>query len=72
VELNIDCNLGIIRELHPGLKNECQVCEGQFTPEVADALSEELDIPKNIMFLGSLTHTQIFSMQDLGGVRIIW
>jgi hypothetical protein len=44
----------------------------QPTPEAVDALSRELDIPHNMMFIGSLTHTQGFSIQDLGGVRIIW
>jgi amino acid transporter len=72
VELNIYRNLGIIRELHPDLKIEYQARKGQFTPEVVDALSRELDIPHNMMFMGSLTHTQTFSIQDLGGVRIIW
>ena len=71
-ELNIHRNLGIIRELHPDLKIEYQARKGLFTPEVVDALSRELDIPHNMMFMGSLTHTQSFSIQDLGGVRIIW
>ncbi len=71
-ELNIYRNLGIIRELHPDLKIEYQARKGEFNPEVVDALSKELDIPKNMMFMGSLTHTQTFSIQDLGGVRIIW
>ena len=71
-ELNIHRNLGIIRELHPDLKIEYQARKGQFNPEVVDALSKELDIPKNMMFMGSLTHAQTFSIQDLGGVRIIW
>ena len=44
----------------------------QPTPEVANALFRELDIPHNMMFMGSLTHTQSFSIQDLGGGRIIW
>jgi hypothetical protein len=44
----------------------------QPTPEVVDPLSRELDVPHNMMFMGSLAHTQSFSIQDLGGVRIIW
>ena len=72
VELNIHRNLNIIRELHPTLKIEYQARKGQFTPEAVDALSWELDVPKNMMFMGSLTHAQTFSIQDLGGVRIIW
>jgi hypothetical protein len=58
--------------LHPELKIEYQARKGLFSPEVVDALSIELDIPHNMMFMGSLTHTQSFSIQDLGGVRIIW
>jgi len=72
VELNIHRNLNIIRELHPNLRIEYQARKGQFTPEAVEALSRELDIPKNMMFMGSLTHAQTFSIQDLGGVRIIW
>jgi hypothetical protein len=34
---------------------------------VADALSLEPDMPHNMMFMGSLTHTRSFSIQDLGG-----
>jgi hypothetical protein len=71
-ELNIHRNLGIIRELYPHLKIEYQARKGDFNPETVDALSKELDVPKNMMFMGSLTHTQPFSVQDLGGVRVIW
>jgi amino acid transporter len=71
-ELNLHRNLGIIRELHPDLKIEYQGRKGQFSPESVDDLARELDIPKNMMFMGSLTHTLPFSIQDLGGVRIIW
>lgn len=71
-ELNIHRNLGIIRELHPHLKIEYQARKGEFKPESVDALSRELDVPKNMMFMGSLTHAQPFSLQDLGGVRVIW
>ncbi|HZK13692.1 MAG TPA: hypothetical protein VFC55_04190 [Desulfobaccales bacterium] len=44
----------------------------QPTPEVVDAWSQKLDVPHNMMLMGSLTHTQSFSIQDLGGVRMIW
>ena len=71
-ELNIHRNLEIIRELHPDLKIEYQARKGEFSPEAVDALSKELDVPKNMMFMGALTHTLPFSLQDLGGVRIIW
>jgi hypothetical protein len=44
----------------------------QPTAAVADALSLEPDMPHNMMFMGSLTHTRSFSIQDPGGGRIIW
>ena len=72
VELNIARNIGIIRELYPHLKIEYQARRGDFNPATVDALSKELDVPKNMMFMGSLTYTQPFSLQDLGGVRVIW
>jgi amino acid transporter len=71
-DLNIHRNIQIIRELHPDLKIEYQARRGEFTPANVDALSKELDVPKNLMFMGALTHTLPFSLQDLGGVRIIW
>jgi hypothetical protein len=51
---------------------EYQARKGLFTPESVEALSKELDVPRNMMFMGSLTHSQSFSLQDLGGVRVIW
>ena len=71
-ELNIHRNLGIIRELYPDLKIEYQARKGDFTPKSVEALSRELDVPQNMMFMGSLTHAQSYSVQDLGGVRMIW
>ena len=53
-------------------KTTAPLAVDQPTPQVVDALSRELDVPNNMMFMGSLTHTQSFSIQDLGGVRIIW
>jgi hypothetical protein len=71
-ELNIHKNLGVIRELFPHMTIEYQARKDQFSPETVDSLSRELDVPKNMMFMGSLTHTLSFSLQDLGGVRVIW
>ena len=71
-DLNIHRNIQILRELHPDLKIRSQARKGEFTPASVEALSKELDVPKNLMFMGALTHTLPFSLQDLGGVRIIW
>jgi amino acid transporter len=71
-ELRLHRSLGVIRELYPHLTIECMGRKGEFSPESVDALSKELDVPKNMMFMGSLTHALPFSLQDLGGVRVIW
>jgi amino acid transporter len=71
-DLNIHKNLQIIRELYPEMKIEYQARKGKFDPESVYALSLELDVPRNLMFMGSLTQTLPFSVQDLGGVRMIW
>ena len=43
----------------------------QPTPEVVDTRSRELDVPHNMMFMGSLTHTRAFPFKTWRG-RIIW
>ena len=48
-------------------KTTAPLAVDQPTPEFVDALSRELDIPHNMMFMGSLTYAQSFSIQDLGG-----
>ena len=71
-ELRLHKNLGIIRELFPHMTIEYMARKGDFSPESVEALSKELDVPRNMMFTGSLTHALPFSLQDLGGVRVIW
>jgi amino acid transporter len=71
-DLRLYRNLGIIRELYPHMTIEYMARKAPFSPETVDTLSRELEVPKNMMFMGSLTHTQDFSLQDLGGVRVIW
>ena len=71
-DLRLHKNIGVIRELFPHMTVEYMARKAPFTPQTVDALSKELDVPKNMMFMGSLTHTQDFSLQDLGGVRVIW
>jgi hypothetical protein len=71
-DLRLHKNLGIIGELFPHVTIECMACRGAFSPESLDGSSKELEVPKNLMFMGSLTHTQDCSLQDLGGVGVIW
>jgi hypothetical protein len=71
-DLRLHRNIGIIRELFPHMTIEYMARKNAFSPETVEGLSRELEIPKNMMFMGSLTHTLDFSLQDLGGVRVIW
>ncbi len=71
VEAKVQENLEVLRELYPDMKIEYQARQGQFNPQTVAALSQELKVPKNMMFMGSLTGRLPFSFQDLGGVRII-
>lgn len=71
-DLRLYRNIGIIRELFPHMIIEYMARKAPFNPETVHALSRELEVPNNMMFMGSLTHTQDFSLQELGGVRVIW
>lgn len=72
IEEKLQKNLEVIRELYPYMKIEYQARQGKFYPETVEGLSRELDVPKNMMFMGSLTEKQTFSVMDLGGVRVIF
>ena len=71
-DLRLHRNIGIMRELFPHMTIEYMARKALFNPETVHALSKELEVPNNMMFMGSLTHSQDFSLQDLGGVRVIW
>jgi amino acid transporter len=45
--------------------------EGQFGPELIDMLSEQWNIPKNFMFIGSPGNRFPYQISELGGVRLI-
>jgi amino acid transporter len=72
VDESVQKNLSAIREIYPHIRISYQGRQASFSPESVDALSRELRVPKNMMFMGSLTEKQDFSVQDLGGVRVIF
>jgi hypothetical protein len=72
IEEQLQKNLNAIRELFPNMKIEYQARQEKFSPKTVDDLSKEIGVPNNMMFMGSLTEKQIFSVQELGGVRIIF
>jgi hypothetical protein len=65
-------SLKSIGEIFPMLKLELNVREGKFGPEIIDEVSEEFDVAKNNIFIGAPEEKHAFSIQDLGGVRVIF
>jgi len=65
-------SLKILGELFPEIKIEYYPHQGQFGPEMVEALSQELKVPKNYMFIGAPEAKHKFSLEDLGGVRVIF
>ena len=64
--------LKTIGEIFPMLKFELVVREGRFGPEIIDAVSKEFEVAKNNIFIGAPEEKHSFSVQDLGGVRVIF
>jgi amino acid transporter len=65
-------SLEVLGELHPDLKIDFLSREGQFGPKTVDALSKELQVPHNDIFIGAPEEKHRFSVEDLGGVRVIF
>jgi amino acid transporter len=58
-------------EAYPEIDIEFVVVEGKFGPELIQQLSEEWDIPTNLMFIGSHGGRFEYDQAKLGGVRLI-
>lgn len=56
---------------YPDIRIEFIQIKGVFGPEIIDRLSNEWNIPKNFMFIGSPGDHFPHSLSDLGGVRLI-
>jgi amino acid transporter len=59
-------------EIFPMLKVQLVVKKGKFGPEIIDAVSKEFNVPVNNIFIGAPEEKHTFSIQDLGGVRVIF
>jgi hypothetical protein len=71
-EASVKQSIGVIQEIFPELKVELSVRQGRFGPEVIDAVSREFGVQKNNIFIGAPEEKHDFSIQDLGGVRVIF
>jgi amino acid transporter len=72
VEEEITGALKVVKELYPEFRIEYLPRIGRFNPETVEQLSRELSVPKNMMFIGAPEAKHSFSVQDLGGVRVIF
>jgi hypothetical protein len=61
-----------LHQIFPSLEVELVVKEARFGPEIIDTLSHEFRVLKNNMFIGAPEEKHNFTIQDLGGVRIIF
>ena len=60
-----------IDHLYPQLRIDFLAVRGTFGPELIEALSRRLRIPKNYMFIGTPGDRFPHRVEELGGVRLI-
>ena len=71
-EEEIKHSLEALEEIFPVLRVKLVAREGRFGPEIIEAVSEEFGVPTNNIFIGAPEEKHTFSIQDLGGVRVIF
>ena len=71
-EEEIKHSLEALEEIFPMLKVRFVAREGIFGPEIIEAVSKEFGVPANNIFIGAPEDKHAFSIQDLGGVRVIF
>ena len=63
--------LKMIDHLYPELRVDFVAVKGKFTPQLIEAISQRLKIPKNYMFIGTPGDHFPHRIDDLGGVRLV-
>jgi len=71
-EQDIQDSLDTLKEIYPTLKSNLVVRKEKFSSEIVDAVSKEFGVPTNNIFIGAPEEKHSFSIQDLGGVRVIF
>ncbi|MEZ4417054.1 MAG: APC family permease [Gemmatimonadota bacterium] len=64
-------HLRLIDHLYPRLRIDFLAVKGRFGPELVEALSSRLGVPKNYMFIGTPGDRFPHRLADLGGVRVV-
>jgi hypothetical protein len=63
--------LKLIDHLYPEIRVDFVAVKGKFTPQLIEAISQRLKIPKNYMFIGTPGDHFPHRIEDLGGVRLV-
>ena len=63
--------LEFLDQAYPEIDIEYVSLEGHFSPQLIQKLSDEWNIPKNLMFIGSPGGRLPYDLGELGGVRLI-
>jgi hypothetical protein len=63
--------LGVVDHLYPQLRVDFVAVRGSFGPQLVEALSRRLGVPKNYMFIGTPGDRFPHRIEDLGGVRVV-
>ncbi len=64
-------HIQFLDEVYPEMDIEFVSRVGDFSPAMIQQLSNEWDVPKNLMFIGSPGGHLVFGLSELGGVRLI-
>lgn len=68
---NLAEQIRVIDTIYPELRIDFVLVKGRFGPDLIEALSTRLSVPKNYMFLGTPGDRFPHNIADLGGVRLI-
>jgi len=68
---HLSAHLKLIDRLYPQLRIDFVAVKGTFGPELVEAISQRLRVPKNYMFIGTPGDRFPHRIEDLGGVRVV-
>jgi len=71
-EQDIQDSLDTLKKIYPRLQSNLVVRKEKFDSDIIDAVSKEFHVPVNNIFIGAPEEKHSFSIQDLGGVRVIF
>ncbi|RLB83898.1 MAG: APC family permease [Deltaproteobacteria bacterium] len=71
-ERDIQNSLDTLKKIYPRLQSNLVVRKEKFDSEIIEAVSKEFHVPVNNIFVGAPEEKHSFSIQDLGGVRVIF